>query len=268
MRARNIKPGLFLNEILGQEDPLYTLLFQGLWCMADREGRLEDRPLRIKAEVFPYRDGLDVNGYLTQLERWGFIRRYEASGMKLIEVVNFQKHQSPHHTERASELPANTNGCALTVSSPLGLRGNPPDSLIPDSLIPDSNNPPTPLGGVVGSPVEAKPARKRTPKAERLGGFAPEVVELVRRLMGVWPTQRDGKPMRNDDVAAAANITRLLADHPDVTIAELEDAALGWLSTKPAFPNAIEFWFGRGKGGSMPPWEREVRGLRTRQVSA
>src|SRR5262244_3073085 len=62
IRARNIKPGIFKNELLGAADPLLTLLFEGLWCMADREGRLEDRPLRIKAEIFPYPKNLRRKG--------------------------------------------------------------------------------------------------------------------------------------------------------------------------------------------------------------
>jgi hypothetical protein len=128
MRARNVKPGLFKNEILGAADPLLTLLFEGLWCMADREGRLEDRPLRIKAEIFPYREIPDIHGYLTQLEEMGFIHRYKVNDAALIEVVTFKKHQSPHHTEKKSQLPA-------PVNSPLEHRENPPDSLIPDSLI-------------------------------------------------------------------------------------------------------------------------------------
>ncbi len=67
MRARNIKPGFFKNEHLGTADPIVALLFEGLWLLADRDGRLEDRPLRIKAEIFPYREGLDINGSLTQV---------------------------------------------------------------------------------------------------------------------------------------------------------------------------------------------------------
>jgi hypothetical protein len=128
MRSRNIKPGLFRNEILGAADPLLTILFEGLWCIADREGRLEDRPLRIKAEIFPYRDIPDIDGYLTQLQKMGFVRRYKVNNAALIEVLNFKKHQSPHHTEKKSQLPA-------PVNSPLEHGGNPPDSLIPDSLI-------------------------------------------------------------------------------------------------------------------------------------
>lgn len=158
-RARNIKPALFKNELLGVADPLLTLLFQSLWTLADKEGRLEDRPLRIKAETFPYRDGLDVNGYLTELQRLGFIVRYVVDGLALIQVVNFKKHQTPHNTEKPSVLPpveaGTLAGCALhgaSVKSPLSNSENvdalPPDSLvlIPDSIVlnPDTSAPAKP----------------------------------------------------------------------------------------------------------------------------
>ncbi|MCF5227676.1 phage replication protein, partial [Pseudomonas syringae] len=71
-RARNIKPALFKNEVLGVADPMLTLLFEGLRLLADKAGRLEDRPLRIKGELFPYRDGLDVDGMLAWLAAEGF----------------------------------------------------------------------------------------------------------------------------------------------------------------------------------------------------
>ena len=147
-RARNIKPSLFKNEILGTIDPLITLLFEGLWCLADREGRLEDRPLRIKAEIFPYRENLDINGYLTVLEQHDFIRRYKSAGIGYIQVTKFKEHQSPHNTEKPSKLPPyeavivdSIGSKEITVNSPLNNDGLttalPPDSLIPDSLIPD-----------------------------------------------------------------------------------------------------------------------------------
>jgi hypothetical protein len=138
MRARNIKPGLFKNEILGVADPLLTILFCGLWCLADKRGRLEDRPLRIKAEIFPYREGIDINGYLTELSRLGFILRYKHTNTYYIQILNFSKHQNPHHTEKDSEIPEFTNDCEITVNSPLNNGYAPADSLIPDSLIPDS----------------------------------------------------------------------------------------------------------------------------------
>lgn len=101
-RARNIKPGLFKNEVLGVANPLYTLLFQGLWLLADREGRLEDRPMRIRAEVFPYREGLDMESMLGWLEAAGFIQRYQVGGLALIQILNFAKHQNPHKNEPES----------------------------------------------------------------------------------------------------------------------------------------------------------------------
>lgn len=150
-RARNIKPALFKNEVLGVEDPLLSLLFINLWCLADKEGKLEDRPLRIKAETFPYRENLDINGYLTVLAQHGFIRRYSVDGVAVIQVIKFKEHQSPHNTEKASTLPDydpnhidNKQQIDLTVNSPLNVREiteqKRPDSLIPDSLIPDSLN--------------------------------------------------------------------------------------------------------------------------------
>lgn len=139
-RARNLKPSLFKNELLGMADPLLTILFQSLWCLADREGRLEDRPLRIKAETFPYREGIDVNVYLTELERLQFICRYEVDSKRVIQVLNFAKHQNPHKTEKQSSLPENpykSDSCDVTDIAPLNNGTCRADSLllIPDSLL-------------------------------------------------------------------------------------------------------------------------------------
>lgn len=103
-RARNIKPGFFANENLAECEPLARLLFAGLWCLADREGRLEDRPKRIRAELLPY-DSCDADELLNQLSKQGFITRYEVDSQKLIQVNGFTKHQMPHHKEVASTFP-------------------------------------------------------------------------------------------------------------------------------------------------------------------
>ncbi|QUN28726.1 hypothetical protein KB879_01765 [Cupriavidus sp. KK10] len=147
-RARNIKHGLFRNEILGLADPLYTLLFEGLWLLADREGRLEDRPLRIKADVFPYRDAVNLDDMLNWLYQRGFITRYTVENKRYIAIVKFRKHQNPHKNEPASTLPGPDSVGATTdeirtTSDELGTasddsRSAPADSLIPDSLSSDS----------------------------------------------------------------------------------------------------------------------------------
>lgn len=104
-RARNIKPGFFANDRLAECDPLARILFAGLWTIADRAGRLEDRPRRIRAAVLPY-DECDADALLKQLEEGGFICRYQAGGMALIQVLAFDKHQNPHKNEAESTLPA------------------------------------------------------------------------------------------------------------------------------------------------------------------
>lgn len=103
-RARNIKPSFFSNEVLASLPPLARLLFAGLWTIADREGRLEDRPLRIKRDVLPY-DNCDVDELLEGLSVTGFIVRYEVCGNKYIQINTFKKHQNPHIKEPASSIP-------------------------------------------------------------------------------------------------------------------------------------------------------------------
>ncbi len=107
-RARNIKPGYFTNDDLGECDPLARILFAGLWCWADREGRLEDRPKKIKAEILPY-DRCDVDKLLSQLADRKFINRYGREGSKYIQISNFQRHQNPHVKEQASSIPPPEN---------------------------------------------------------------------------------------------------------------------------------------------------------------
>jgi len=107
-RIRYIKPGFFTNEELGHLKPLARLLFIGLWCLADCEGRVEDRPERIKVELLPFERGNPVNGLLAALADASLIHRYEVEGRPYIQVINFKKHQHPHPKEAPSQIPAPT----------------------------------------------------------------------------------------------------------------------------------------------------------------
>ncbi|MGC8054817.1 hypothetical protein ACP3WB_23960, partial [Salmonella enterica] len=88
-RARNIKPAIMVNEDLASLPPLTRLLFIYLWMLADREGRLEDRPNRIAVQALPYDRSADVEAMLDTLCNEGFIQRYEAAGVKVIHIVSF-----------------------------------------------------------------------------------------------------------------------------------------------------------------------------------
>lgn len=111
-RSRNIKPGFFTNDELAECQPLARILFAGLWTIADKEGRLDDRPKKIKAMVLPF-DDVDCDALLQQLHQHKFINRYQVKGDSYIQVSNWKKHQNPHCKEAASEIPEpsqNQNG--------------------------------------------------------------------------------------------------------------------------------------------------------------
>ena len=111
-RARNIKPAFFKNENLAELPFETRLLFIGLWSLADKAGRLEDRPKRVKMELFAA-DDVDVDTCLSQLAAGTdpFLIRYEANGKRLLQIVHWDKHQRPHHQEKESELPAFAPTC-------------------------------------------------------------------------------------------------------------------------------------------------------------
>ncbi|CAB4184804.1 hypothetical protein UFOVP1124_39 [uncultured Caudovirales phage] len=125
-RTRNVKPGLFTNDLLAECDPLARLLFIGLWCHADRNGVLEYRPRKIRAEVLPFDDGADVDRLAGQLEDRGFLRRFHRDGATWVQVANFHRHQTPHHAEPAIEWA----DCPNPQESPPGsdFRGCPENS--------------------------------------------------------------------------------------------------------------------------------------------
>lgn len=143
-RSRNIKPGFFENEDLADCGPYAMLLFAGMWTLADREGRLEDRPRRIKAQVLPYFD-VDIDQLLNDLAARGFIERYEVAGERYVHILNFGKHQNPHVKEAPSTIPAPCKHETNPVQEPEKYEESPADSgfLVTDSslLIPDTGFP-------------------------------------------------------------------------------------------------------------------------------
>lgn len=114
-RIRTIKPDFFIDDKVGELTVIARLLFVGLWCLADREGRLEDNPKKIKVQILPY-DKTDCDAVLDEIAGKEMIVRYEVEGKNFIQINNFLKHQRPHHTEKDSDLP-DFNG-EITVKQP------------------------------------------------------------------------------------------------------------------------------------------------------
>lgn len=104
LRDRLILPGVVSNEKLADCSMEAQIVFRDLPMIADREGRLEDRPRRIRAVLRPY-DDWDMNTILQELADAGFIGRYSVNGIDCISILTFTKHQSVHWKEKKSELP-------------------------------------------------------------------------------------------------------------------------------------------------------------------
>lgn len=191
-RARNIKPGFYANEDLAECSVWARYIFPGLWMLADRAGRLEDRPKRIKGELLRY-DNVEVEPLLAELDQRGFIVRYAVGERQLIQVAAFEKHQNPHHREAPSLLPA-PSSLGLEVGDPTASpHSDVPEAqddaeaspgpasgsaqpthvlavLIPDSLIPDSKE-------KQAAPADSPSGKPKAMTAkERVWALGPEIV--------------------------------------------------------------------------------------------
>lgn len=186
-RMRTIKPSFFTNDLLAQVHPLGRILFAGLWCIADRAGRLEDRPQRIKIEVLPY-DKANVDRLLDELASRGFIVRYESGGQRFVQIVNFDRHQSPHMKEPASTIPEPGEHGAQAVREPFepsGIwdLGSDPDPDLGSGII---SVPPTPhRTGLTPEQEQVRVYLHATARDFLLGGVsAPDIswcVDLIER---------------------------------------------------------------------------------------
>jgi hypothetical protein len=103
-RTRQIKPEFWTDDDIVTLEPCAKLLFIGMWGLADREGRLEDKPLSILMRILP-RDQVDPDLLLGELAARNLIVRYVADGTRVIAIRSFKKHQHVHPEEAKSRLP-------------------------------------------------------------------------------------------------------------------------------------------------------------------
>lgn len=104
MRIRYLKPDFFTDEDVVACSPLARLAWEGLWCVADRDGRLDDKPTSLKLKILPA-DNCDFCSLLDELAAHGLIIRYKSGDLSLIEIPGFARHQKPHKDEKSRGLP-------------------------------------------------------------------------------------------------------------------------------------------------------------------
>jgi hypothetical protein len=101
-RIRTIKPEFFTSDDICALSPLARLLYVGLWCEADREGRLVWTPGVLKRRYLSD-DCCDISVIGAELVSRGLVRLY---GDGLACIPSFSRHQHVNIREAQSKLPS------------------------------------------------------------------------------------------------------------------------------------------------------------------
>lgn len=104
MKIRSVRPEFFSDPIVAQMSMGARLLFIGLWCHVDDDGRGEYLPKRIEGDVFPL-DDVPFDVLWSELELLGRVVRYVANGAEFFVIPTFTRHQKPNR-KYDSKLPA------------------------------------------------------------------------------------------------------------------------------------------------------------------
>lgn len=106
-RIRTIKPEFQQSENLGSISRDARLAFILLFPQCDDEGRCRANSRLLASLLFPYDNdapGL-IDGWLSELEEVGCIRRYSVDGISYLDIPNFLEHQKIDHPKE-SKIPA------------------------------------------------------------------------------------------------------------------------------------------------------------------
>lgn len=96
-RIRTVKPEYFRHELLQTLEAHHVgfypmLVYEGLWCLADKAGRFEWRPKQLKLDILPFLD-YEIEQTLIILADAGLIKAYESDGRLYGLIPSFETHQ-------------------------------------------------------------------------------------------------------------------------------------------------------------------------------
>lgn len=115
-RIRTVKPEFFTSESVLSVSPLARLFFIGLWCEADREGRLKWKPKTLKFRYLPG-DSVNIEKLCAELEDAKMITTYTIDKNDYCEIPSFKSHQVINNREKESELPSRDSDASTTRES-------------------------------------------------------------------------------------------------------------------------------------------------------
>ncbi len=95
---RFVKSEIFMDETFIELEDMTRLVWLGLIIVvADDQGRFQDNPLLIKAQLFPadMKSTESMSESIDSLIKNGMLFRYTSNKKKLLQIVNWWKHQDP-----------------------------------------------------------------------------------------------------------------------------------------------------------------------------
>ncbi len=169
-RVRLINPAAPKDEAVARCSIPARLAWAYLPCHADKLGRLADKPLTLRFEIFPADPAIDMSALLAELARAELIVRYQVGGRRYIQIRSFARHQRPHKNEGDSVIPPCPEPSGNYASEPAQLSKCPERSGDPD---PDPVSDPVtdPIGDL---PACADPAGDSRARAISEPGLEPE----------------------------------------------------------------------------------------------
>lgn len=197
MRRRDISPDFWTDERVVDVSDAAKLAFIGIWQVADREGRLEDKPRVIGMKIRPW-DAGTMPALIDELVGAGLLIRYVADGQACLGVPGFARHQSVHPREMISKLPSWEGPGAELLQAKANL-GEPRQEITPGS---SGSSGPSGSSGSSGPAVASKPRRVREKAQAQLPGV-PEPIEPPRKQSAageVWEFFVELRNERLDDL--------------------------------------------------------------------
>jgi hypothetical protein len=172
----------------------------------------------------------------------------EAFRAKAVETGSMRKSNKNDHTVHGPvDGTVDQGGTQSTIHNPQSTNNNPPSKK-------------------ESSPSRARLSRER--KLSMLDGYPETALTVVRTLLPIWPEELpDGRKPAFDPHAASARVTEILAANPSIQPQLLIDAGNRYLRTmretgSEKFISALHFFFGPGKGKTMPKWEEQIRAMK------
>lgn len=187
-RIRTLKPEFWTDEKLAPLSPLDRLVFLGLVSLADDAGRLLDNVRVIDANLFPETSDSALEP-LRRLSGIGRIRRgVTASGQRILEICNWNRHQKISHPNLKSAFPE-----IVEVVE---------DTEIPEPLRNDSGGAPEPLRHhtydlrPVPTTNDQRPMRRKGAAPGVAGGWPAEAQAIFAEHIGLREVREFGRQLK------------------------------------------------------------------------